>query len=387
VIIIRTLFDLRDASRTNLSQDLAPLAPWSDRLLVVNGLDTKGDGSEYHNGKQIRFATACTPTDRTGQSYGGGAFDGKSVDVVAGQHLQSVQGSRTANLILGAYPYSDSSLHTTFESISFASRLQYVRPEYDLAAVGRDIHAYAGACEDTGPSVDVAGLQQEIRVLEAVMADLSRSRGRASAEIAAQVEALEAQYAAIRADHERAIASDVPCMPLRSSPLAYSYVRHEAIPEIFDTRLREMNFLAALALKTNYTSAVTLNYNFSGHGQPGIPAYHDYTHPGGFSRPPNGAELVTLDVLSSFQVNMFAHLLRELADLGILNDTLVVYSPHERPTHNHADVPVIAFNSGAAGQRTSGLQVPDMCRDILQWAGVPGADNFGGERSRGGVLV
>jgi hypothetical protein len=84
---------------------------------------------------------------------------------------------------------------------------------------------------------------------------------------------------------------------------------------------------------------------------------------------------------------MLAHLLRELADFGILDDTLVVYSPHERPTHDHADVPVIAINGPRPGGRTSNLRVTDSNRDVLAWAGVPGADDFGGERSRGGVLT
>ncbi|MBX3250479.1 MAG: DUF1552 domain-containing protein [Myxococcales bacterium] len=387
VVIIRTLFDLRDRGRTNLANDLGPLSQWGDRVMIATGLGISGDGSEYHNGKQVRFATSCRPVGRPSHTNGGGgAFDGASVDVVAGEHLRGQQGSRTGSLILGAYPYSDTGLHTTFETISFASRLQYVRPEYNLAAVSGAIASFASFCSDTHVAVDVEGLRRENRAIEAVMLDLSRSRRGAGEQIAGQVEALEAQFAALREDNERTIASDVPCSTFRTRPLGHSYTRHHSVPEAFDGRLRQMNHVAALALRTNYTSVVTLNYNFSGHGQPGIPGYHDYTHPGGFSRAPSAAELAALDGLSHFQVEMFAHLLRELQDFGILNDTLVVYSPHERPTHDHRDVPVIAVNSGSTGQRAIARSVPDVNRDILEWVGVPAAGNFGGETSRGGVI-
>ena len=387
VVFVRTLFDFRDRGRTTVLGDLAPLAPWNDRLTIVTGLDADGGGSEYHNGKQIRFLTSCTPTNRTGQSFGGGRFDGKSADVVVGEHLQAAHGSRVGTLILGAYPYTDSSLHTTFETVSFTSRLQYVRPEYDFAAVRTAIASYADFCGAEDVRVDVPALEREIRVLEAVMADLARSRRGLGAEVSAQVEALEAQYAALREDRRRAIANDSECIAPRTSPFAHTYDRHPATPAIFDGRLRDMNHTAALALATRYASAVTLNYSFSGHGQPGVPGYHDHTHPGGFARAPNGNELADLDGLSRFQVQMLAHLLRELADFGILDDTLVVYSPHERPTHDHADVPVVAINGPRPGGRASNLRVTDLNRDVLAWAGVPGADDFGGERSRGGVLT
>lgn len=387
VVFVRTLFDFRDRGRTTVLADLAPLAPWLDRLTVVTGLDAVGDGSEYHNAKQIRFLTSCTPTNRTFQTFGGGAFDGKSADLVVGDHLQSQHGSRIGTLLLGAYPYSDSSLHTTFESVSFTSKRQYVRPEYDLGAVRSAIAGYADFCTGSEAHVDVPALEREIRVIDSLLADLARSRRNVDAEVRTQVEALEAQWAALRDDRRRAIESDPECLTARTTPLTHDYDRHAATPAAFDARVREMNHAAALALRTRYASAVTLNYNFSGHGQPGVPGYHDHTHPGGFSRPPNGNELADLDGLSRFQVQMLAHLLRELADFGILDDTLVVYSPHERPTHDHADVPVIAINGPRTGTRTSDRRIHDLARDVLAWAGVPGADDFGGERSRGGVLT
>lgn len=388
LILVRSIFDFRNESRTHLGADLAPLAPYASRLGIATGLSHNGDGSEYHNGKQIRFATACTPENRTGRNRGGGAFNGASFDIVGGRHLQEQNGTRNGALVLGAYPYSDSGLVTTFGTVSFNSAAQHVLPEYDHARQLEAISSYAMGCgSSSGPMVDVAGLQGDNLVLEAALRDLQRSRRGVSADTRGQVELLEAQMDALRADNTRAIESNEECTPLRGSPLAHSYVGGGPVSGDFDQRIRGMNFTGAMALATGFASAVTLNYDFSGHGQARVPGYHNHTHPGGFSRPPSGRELEELDELSRFQMNMLSHLLAELSELGILDNTLVVYSPHERPTHNHRDVVVLSVNSGRTGHSGINREVQDVGRDVLSWCGVPQAGNLGGEGSRGGIIL
>jgi len=387
LVFVRTLFDFRREERTGFSADLAPLSPWSSDLTLIQGLSANGDGSEYHNGKQIRFATSCTPTNRTNRTHGGGHYDGKSVDVVVGEHLQSMSASRHPYLILGAYPYSDPDLRATFETISFLNKNQYVRPQYDLADIRAQIGTYARFCDEPAEeTVDVDALRNENRVLESVMLDIQRSRLGRSAELAAQAENLERQFAALRTENTRRIDGAPTCLTLRDSPLSHDYSRHSIVSSNFDTRVRGMNYTAAMALRTNFSNVVTLNYNFSGHGQSRVPAFHEMTHPGGFSRPPSSDELDNLDGLSAFQVQMFAHLLRELGDFGVLEDTLVVYSPHERPVHDHVDVPVIAYGATRGGSHTSDRRIQDLCKDLLDHFGVPNSDAFGGETSRGGVI-
>ncbi len=386
LVIVRTLFDFRRNERTSFSGDLAPLAPWSSEMTLVQGLSANGDGSEYHNGKQIRFATSCTPTNRTNRTTGGGHFDGKSVDVVVGEHLQATSASRHPYLVLGAYPYSDSSLHATFETISFLNKNQYIRPQYDLDDVRTQIGMHAPFCGSAVETVDVDALENENRVLEAVMMDLQRSRVGRSDEVRAQTENLERQFDARRTENSRRIGGAPTCLSVRDSPLAHAYSRHSIVTADFDNRVRQMNYTAALSLRSNFSNVVTLNYNFSGHGQSRVPSFHEMTHPGGFSRPPSSAELENLDGLSAFQVQMFAHLLRELSDFGVLGNTLVVYSPHERPVHDHVDVPLVAYGASRRGIHTSRRRIQDVNKDLLEHFGVPNADDFGGETSEGGVL-
>lgn len=386
LIIVRTLFDFRREERTNFGQELSPLTPWQSELSLVQGLSANGDGSEYHNGKQIRFATSCTPTNRTNQTTGGGAYDGKSVDIVTGEYLQGLSGCRNPYLILGARPYSVAGLHATFETISFANKNQYVRPEYDLANVRTQIDSYATYCGEQQEEVNTNLLEKQNRVLEKVMLDLQRSREFKTDEIKGQAENLERQFDALRDENLQRINGAPDCVTARSQPLTHSYNRHAIMTQGYDTTVRTMNYTAALSLKTNFTNVVTLNYNFSGHGQPNVPGFHEMTHPGGFSRPPTSQELDNLEGLSAFQVQMFAHLLRELDDFGILDETMVIYSPHERPTHDHRDVPLIAYGAPRTGTYASNRRVQDVCKDILDCFGVPNASNFGGETSAGGVI-
>ena len=95
------------------------------------------------------------------------------------------------------------------------------------------------------------------------------------------------------------------------------------VPQEFDQRVRTMNHTAAVALASNYTRSVTLNYGFSGHYQSNVPNFHGYTHSSDNNAKP------ALDEISSFQINMLAHLYRELESLGILSETLVVFSVHD----------------------------------------------------------
>ena len=387
LITIRTVFDLKDAGRTNFGADLQPLAAYQNQMTAVSGLAADGGGSEYHNGKQKRYATACTPGSRNNATYGGGSYNGKSFDLVAGQHLKSKYGSKENLLVLGAFPYS--SLATTFEGISFANKSQYIRPEYNMAKVVNNIKGDSKVCGSQNPMTAIE-LTKENKVIESLMLDISRSGSKVSGEVKEQLQTFEAKFSDVRAGNLRKIAEaeefNNTCVNIRTNPVGHSYTRGSTVAGKYETQCKAMNHAAGLALSLNYTRSVTLNYNFSGHGQGGVRAYHNYTHPGGFTRSPTAEEKRALTEISSFQINMFAHLLKELSNLGILNKTLVVYSPHERPTHNHRDVPIIAYGSNRKGVRRVSREVHDVGRDVLEHFSVPNAANFGGEKAKGGII-
>ena len=387
LVTIRTIFDLWDKGRTNFGADLQPLSVYQSQMTVVTGLDAMGDGSEYHNGKQKRFATASRPKNRDNTTYGGGAYDGKSFDVVVGQYLKNKYKTRESLLVLGAFPYS--SLATTFESISFANKNQYIKPEYNMGRVVNNVKGDSKVCGTQNP-MTVEELTKENKVIESLLVDISRAGASVGGDVKEQVQVFESKFVGVRDANQQKIQDAVDfqntCVNIRANPVAHSYTRGSTVPGKYETQCKAMNHAGALALSLNYTRSVTLNYNFSGHGQGGVRAYHDYTHPGGFSRPPSSDERRALNHLSSFQINMFAHLLKELSDLGILNKTLVVYSPHERPVHDHRDVPVIAYGSNRKGIRTSSRYNHDVGRDVLEHFSVPNAGNFGGETARGGII-
>lgn len=385
LVIVRTLFGLRVPSRADFDADLAPLAPWRTRTAVVGGMSANGDGSEYHNGKQIRFATSCAPQNRNNRNFGGGRFDGKSVDVVAGEHLALGADVRHPYLLLGASAYVDSELHTTFETMSFTSPNQYVRPQYDTSSIRTQIGEHAEACGGPVQTRSPERRAAERVALEHVLRDFSRSRQGQSSEVIAQTEDLERQLVGLRDDLDRESTATPMCAPLRAAPLAHAHTPHPVIPTWCPERVRNMNFTAALALKTNFTRVVTLNYSFSGHHQPEVPPFHFWTHP--VPRSPGAEEFDRLDGLSDFQVHMFAHLLEELDDFGLLDRTLVVFAIHERSVHNHTDVPLVAVGAPRTGVYRVGRRDQDVARDILQHLRVPGAAEFGGETSRGGVIT
>lgn len=390
LITIRTIFDFWDKSRTNFNNDLGPLKSYQSQMTIATGLGAMGDGGEYHNGKQKRYATACRPGNRDNTTYGGGAFNGKSFDVVVGQHLRSQHKSKVDVLVLGAFPYS--SLQTTFETISFANKSQYIRPEYDMNRVLNNIKGDSKVCGSQPVNQTPELLGKENKVIDQVMLDISRTQAGLDTETKEQLQSLESKFAGVKATNEQKIQDAVDfaatCIKIRENPLSHSYSRGATVASKFDPQLRAMNHRAALALKLNYARSVTLNYNFSGHGQGGVRGYHDHTHPGGFTRSPTTEERNALYEISAFQVQMFAHLLKELADMGILNETLIVYSPHERPTHDHRDVPIVAYGANRKGTfAVSNRYNHDVGRDVLSHFSVPNAGSFGGETARGGILA
>lgn len=390
-ITIRTIFDMRDAAKTNYNQDLSPLAPFQNKLAVATGLGSNGDGSEYHNGKQKRFATACTPGNKDNTTRGGGSFNGKSFDLVVGEHLKNLYGTKESLLVLGAFPYSD--LRTTFESFSFLNQNQYIAPTYNFNNINTAILNSANRCDANRTKYDVEALRKENMLMEALLQDYESVQRNKSQNLKEQLQNIQNKYDELKKNNQKVIDNggfiEGDCFDYQQNPVAYNYTRGSTVNANYERQLLAMNHTAANALASNYCRSVSLNYNFSGHAQGNVSAYHEFTHPGGFSRPPSNNELLSLDELSSFQINMFAQLLRELEKAGILNDTVVIYSPHERPTHNHTDVPVLAYGANNAGNYSlagRGLFVHDVGRDILKAFGVGKDDDFGGEKSKGGVF-
>lgn len=392
-ITIRTIFDLREAARTTYQNDLAPLASFQGELGVFVGLGSNGGGSEYHNGKQKRFATASTPQNRTETTFGGGAYDGVSFDIVVGQHLKKTLGAAQDYLILGAFPYTNA--FTTFETFSFSNKNLYVTPQYDLNKVYNDIKNGTNSCAAERKKYDINILKNQNKILDAVAKEYAVAVKSSPDRIKSQLTEIEKKYAGLIKANQKIIGNDGyaegDCVEISDTPIAHTYIGDQGrtnIPDIYDQQVRKMNHLAAVALYSNFTKSVSLNYNFSGHDQPGVGYFHGATHASSFGGDQNAGNK-SLDELSQFQINMFAHLINELKALDILKDTIIIYSPHERPTHNHGDVPVISYGMKAGGANLAGrgLYVHDIAADILQAFGVPNYNNFGGEKAKGGILV
>lgn len=390
LVTIRCAFALREKEKTTFNADLSPLSDFSEKLRVATDLavDYEGDGGEYHGRKQVRFGTSCTPSDYLNK--GGGAFDGQSFDFAAGTHLKTIHSSKEACLILGCYPYQDARLLATFGSFSFYDKNQAVTPQYDLDVVMEDIKKNVAACEGAQIPVDVSKLKSNNLLIESVMQEYNMLSKKSTAEVKEKLQAIEQRFADLKSENDAIINNGGKvkgdCFEFPKGPAEHQYVnggQFNHVPQGFDQRVRTMNHTAAIALASNYTRSVTLNYGFSGHYQSNVPNYHGYTHSSDNNAKP------ALDEISSFQINMLAHLYRELENLGILSETLVVFSVHERPTHNHKDSPIIIYGATTPGIQSYGrsLNVDDVGADVLKVFGVDGANNFGGEVSKGGIIV
>lgn len=390
LITVRCSFGLREASKTNFNEDLAPINEFSEKIRVATDLavEYEGKGGEYHGRKQVRFGTSCTPSDYV--NLGGGAFDGQSFDIATGNHLKNIHKSKEGCLIIGAYPYQDARLLSTFGSFSFYDKNQAVTPQYDLDVVMAEIKKNVAACEGEQVQVDVRQLKSNNLLIESVMREYSILSQKSNQEVKEKLLAIEQRFAELKSENEAIINSDGKvqgnCFEFPSGPIAHQYVnggQFQNVPQVFDQRVRQMNHTAAVALASNYTRSVSINYGFSGHYQSSVPNYHGYTHSSDKNAKP------ALDEISNFQINMLAHLYNELKNLGILSETLVVFTVHERPTHNHKDSPIIVYGANTPGTQSYGrsLNVDDVGADILKIFGVDGANNFGGETSKGGIII
>jgi hypothetical protein len=318
---------------------MQPLAPVKDRLLVISGLAqhharANGDGPGDHARALSAFLTGTQPR----KTHGADIRVGVSVDQVAARRvgqrtkfpsleLGCDRGAQAGNCDSG-YSCSYSTniswrTETTPQAKEIDPRLAFER----LFAQGKPTERYRTSVLDTVLD-DARDLKQK----------LGQGDQRKLDEYLTSIRELEKQIGA---------AANQPKQPLPDYP------KPGGIPEDYETHIRLMYDIMALALQADLTRVGTFVVANEGSNRAysfiGVPdGHHDLSHHGG-----DEAKQKKIREINLFHVKQLAYFLEKLnavqeGERTLLDNSMVLYGSGigDGNRHNHDDLPILVAGRG-----------------------------------------
>jgi hypothetical protein len=365
------------AKNFELSQILAPLEPWKDRLVVVDGLHvitTSGPGDEHQKGMGHLWTASPLQASATGANGSVVLWSsGASVDQVIAQAI----GSATAHQSL-EFGVQTGDGASVFSRMSYAGPGEPVAPEKDPSEMFDrlfgDLDADPGAIE--------ALKAQRGSVIDLVKGDLDSLATRMGTEDRAKLEAHLDAMREIEKRNELAVpVCEVPPEPGvgPGGNAQFPAVSRLQIDQLVMALACDLTRVASLQWSTAVSST---RFDWLGIGT----GHHDLSHLGN-SDP---TMLSTITAINTWYAEEVAYLLDKLAavpegDGTLLDNTLVVWGNElsRGNTHGHSPVPfVLAGGAGGAFETGRWLEVDGhphnrLLVSICRAMGLDETDTFG----------
>lgn len=338
---------LPSGSGTSFSMDgtvLEELAPFRDRLILLEGLDMGAAREDGNEGSKHQQGTGCLltgaplnpgPFDGCGGSCSGGWASGPSVDQAIAEHVGAE--TRFASLELGVQ----------VEDSDNRSRIAYrgadspLPPDDDPAHAFDRVFGEIAGMSEPDPRLDQLRVERR-SVLDAVAADLADVRGRIGRE---HYERLDRHMEAIR-DLERRVTELAPvdACTVPGSPSVGSY----------EAESRAQLDLIAAAFACDRTRVATLMWSRGGSERsfPWLGIRESWHSSIGHST--SDAAKEKMSTIHRWFTGEVAYFLGRLDELGLLDDTLVWW-PNELndgASHDIDDMKMVIAGSGGGFLRT-----------------------------------
>jgi hypothetical protein len=329
-----------------MSQILAPLKPYQDRMVVVSGLDHNQaeTGNDGASGDHTRGTSSWLTGVYPKRTEGADVRNGISADQVAAR----VMGASTAlpSLELGIDLNFLAGQCENSYSCAYLNTLAWTSPTTPLPTENNPRVVFERLFGDGGtPAQRAAQTRRNHSIIDSVLQDFERLQRRLGPSDRTKV----ADYVDAVREVERRI-EGVEKGADRELPVLD---RPRGIPERFDQHVKLMYELQWLAFRADLTRVVTFmlgrELNFRTYPEIGVTeGHHGLSHHA--DRPEQIAKYAKVGV---YQAELFRWFLEKLestpeADGTLLDHSLFLYGAglSNPNTHNHSDLPLVVVAGG-----------------------------------------
>ena len=368
---------------------LEPLAPYRDRILLIDGLaqnaavKREGEVGGDHPRASAAYLT-CTHPKETG---GADIAANISIDQVAAREFGKQ--TQLASLELGVENHEVLGACEANYSCAYYNTLSWRDPKTSLMTEHNPRLVFErlfGASDSTDPAERLARMGRRRSILDFVSEDAALLRR----ELGPSDNAKVSQYLDAVREAERSI--QVAEEQVSSSREMPSLSRPAGVPATFEEHIHLLFDLVALAFQGDLTRIVTFMYGQEMGGlsypQLGYPdSYHALTHHQGNRKMVQGCIEI-----EAYNTKMFSYLVEKLqstpeGDGSLLDRTVIQYGPSlgDGNLHSHYNIPVLLV-TGAPGQIKGGrnlrypvekrIPMANMYLTIMDKLGIP-LESFG----------
>jgi hypothetical protein len=374
-----------------LTPILEPLADFRDRMLVLSGLDQRQSaalGFEI-GGDHPRACTAWLTGAHCKMTSGADLRASTSVDQVAAREfgkytqLASLEVGLESAEVVGACESAYGCAY--YNTISWRNDTTPLPMENRPRAIFERLFGDSGS---TDPQVRLALRQEERSILDSVLADVRRLRGKLGGADRGKID----QYLEAVRDVERRIqlaeAQGDQEVPQIAGPAG--------VPSVFSEYYKLMTDLMTLAWQTDMTRVCTfqIGHEMSGRAYPEVgfgDAHHSVTHHQGDQE--KIAKVIRINI---FHTKMLAYYLDKLrstpdGDGSLLDHSLILYGSalSDGNLHLYTNLPLALFGGGAAGIKGGrhvryprGTPMANLLLTMLDKANVPHVEKLGDSTAR-----
>ena len=342
----------------DITQTLQPLAPYTDRLLMVSGLCSEegiarpGEGAGDHARAAGAFLTGVHPKKTEGHDIKAGV----SMDQLAARRLG--QETQLASLELSLESAERAGSCDPGYSCAYANTLCWSSPTTPLPMASDPRAVFErlfGTDGTTDPAAWLAARRHDRSLLDMVTAKVARLSG----ELGPRDRVKLNEYLEAVRDVERRIQM-AEQQTTRELP---SMDQPVGVPDSFEAHAKLMFDLQVLAYQADLTRVITfmMGHETSNRAYPaiGVPdSHHALSHHGG-----DKTSIERLKKVDSHLVSMFAHYVERLASTpdgegSLLDSVMILYGSgmSDGNRHDHHDLPTLLVGGGA-GQLKGGRHV------------------------------
>jgi hypothetical protein len=374
-----------------LTPVLEPVAPFRDRMLVLGGLDQNEAEALPTDvgGDHPRACTAWLTGTHARMTSGADLRAGISVDQVAAREfgkytqLASLEMGLESSEVVGACESAYSCAY--YNTISWRNETTPLPMENRPRVIFERLFGDSGS---TDPKLRLARMQENRSILDAVLEDVSRLRGKLPPTDRGKID----QYLEAVRDVERRIAlaenQDQVDLLTLTNPVG--------IPEIFSDYFKLMADLQALAWQTDMTRVCTfqIGHEMSGRAYPEVgfgDAHHSVTHHQG-----DVEKIEKVVKINIFHAQMLAYYLEKMrstpdGDGSLLDHAMILYGGalSDGNLHLYTNLPLLLVAGRATGiqgghhiRYPSGTPMNNLLLTMLDKANVPYVDSLGDSTGR-----